>query len=167
MSKYVLLDSKTMVSDTATVSFTGIPSTYTDLVVFVMARNSQNNYGGFGMYFNNTNANLAYRYSRGYDASSHQSGTRTDNIDIMQYPTFGDASGVFANIEIYIKNYASTTQTKYFRADSGRVFPASGGSNTSIRMANGTWNDQTAINRVDLGITDYFLTGSKFWLYGI
>ncbi len=169
MPNYVLLDTKTVTSNTPTVSFTSIPSNYRDLVVFIAARNAQNNYGGFGIYFNNDNSNISYRFMRGYDVSSIQSGTRTDSIDVMQMMTSGDnPSNSFTNGEVYIMNYSSSTQIKKFRADAGRAISQSGGSNTSIRMANGTWNSTSVINRVDFSIfTDNFLVGSKFWLYGI
>lgn len=169
MPNYTLIDTKTVASSTPTVSFTGIPATYRDLVIFIAARNAQNNYGGFGMYFNNTNSNIQYRFMRGFDATSNQTGVRSDSIDIAQMMQSGDTpSNMFTNCEFYITNYSSSTQIKKFRADSGRAISQSGGTNTSIRMANGTWNDTSVINRVDLSIfTDNFLTGSKFWLYGI
>lgn len=168
MPSYQLIDTKTVTSSTNTVSFTVIPQTFTDLVIWGQARNSANNYGGFYMYFNNTYSGMSYGFMRGYDTSSVQTGSQASTVDLAQFPINQDTpSTAFANVEYYIPQYASTSKTKMYRADSGRAgnFGANG---TSIRMANGFWNSTNAINRIDLfGDTDNFAVGTKFWLYGI
>lgn len=168
MPTYKLIDTKTVTSNTNTVSFTSIPDTYTDLVLWISARNAQNNYGGFFMYFNNTYSGMTYRFMRGYDTSSTQTGVQSSTVDVMQFPISGDTANTFSNAEVYITQYSSNAKTKFYRADSARITPNITSNGGSIRMANGRWDSTAVINRVDLFTdTDNFLTGSKFWLYGI
>lgn len=52
---FTLIETKSLASNSNTILFSSIPDTYTDLILFSSVRNAQNNYGGYYIYFNNTN----------------------------------------------------------------------------------------------------------------
>lgn len=109
MANYIPISTVTVGSGgAASISFTGIPQTYTDLVVKVSARNSANN-DGMGISFNGSSTNYSYRdlYGSGSAAGStnNTTGPATGYGLIDQSPA---TASTFANGEIYISNYTSS-----------------------------------------------------------
>ena len=92
----------------ANFTFTTIPNTYTDLLLVISARtNTGSNVEGSTITFNGSNT-YATRYLQG-DGGSAASGTQT----ILNAALFNGASATantFGNSQIYIPNYAGTTQ---------------------------------------------------------
>lgn len=149
-------------STTATVTFTSIPATYTDLVLVCNAAVTT----GVGDYRLNYNNDTGSNYSRTYltgDGTSAASGRQTSrswqDIDYNGY-----MGSSLDNITIInIMNYANTTTYKTTINRSNR---ASSGTDANV----GLWRSTAAINEIDItnsGSSTYFLTGSTFTLYGI
>lgn len=160
---YTLIEKQTLPDSTAgKISFLSIPQTYKDLALWVAARNDDNGFGGFSMYFNNSNSNLQYGTMNG-EANPWTAVARNDSIDIGTFPILNDTpADVLTPCEIYILNYASS-QKKEFRVDSGRL-----GSYFKTRQSWGFWNSTSPITRIDFDIDpDDFKQGSVFLLYGI
>ncbi len=92
----------------ASITFSSIPATFTDLVVVVSARtNTGSNVEGSTITFNGSNT-YAARYLQG-DGGSAASGTQT----ILNALLFNGASATantFGNSQMYIPNYTGTTQ---------------------------------------------------------
>jgi hypothetical protein len=145
------------------VTFSSIPSTYTDLIILSFAANTAINANGMGIRFNSdtaTNYSKTYLYSDGTSAVSGRGSNQT-NISISNLPI--SSTGVFAATITNIQNYSNATTYK-------TVISRGGGGNTGNLVIGyvGTWRSTSAISTIDL-INDSgnFITGSTFNLYGI
>ena len=131
----------------ASMDFTSIPSTYTDLSVFVSARGTAN-FAGNGQYYdikiNNSSANLTQRYLQG-NGSAASSGTSSSTTGNYMPPSDYTAS-TFSNNLIYLPNYSGSTN-KSFYTDSVNENNAS---NAFVIMNAYLWAQTTAINQITL-----------------
>lgn len=160
---YTQIASTTLGSSAASVTFSSIPSTYTDLVIVSFAANTAVNANGMGIRFNSdtaTNYSKTYLYGDGTSAVSGR-GTSQTNISISNLPI--SSSGAFATTVTNIQNYSNATTYK-------TVLSRGGGANTGnlVIAYVGLWRSTAAISTIDL-INDSgsFITGSTFNLYGI
>jgi hypothetical protein len=165
---YEIIDSITLGSDQASVTFSAIPATFTDLkVVFSTRTNRANAIDGLGFYFNGDTT--AARYTSKVligNGSFALSNSANPSNDEGIFTTGDDSTAnTFGNSEIYIPNYAGSNQ-KSSSIDSVGEYNA-----TTIRMniANTLYNQTTAISSITFipitGTT--ILTNSTFYLYGI
>jgi hypothetical protein len=90
------------------VTFSSIPSTYTDLCLKVSLRNTADN-GAARLNFNGASSNFSYRSIFG-DGSSVASYSGTNAWAQIQYPGLLTTSNTFCNGEIYIPNYAGSNK---------------------------------------------------------
>ena len=92
----------------ASISFTSIPATYTDLVVKVSTRNTGGSTGNFANYtLNSTTPTGRVLYGNGASAAS-------DSSQYAHIDTGGGATAsTFANSEIYIPNYAGSNNKSF------------------------------------------------------
>jgi hypothetical protein len=129
----------------ASIDFQNIPQTYTDLVVYLSARNTTSSYQGERLYFNNSNADLRSNYLLSSGGGTQASNAATGYFGSVQGT--GQVANAFDNTFIYISNYSSTSLVKTFSADNS----ASNNTTSSyVGIANGTWNSTAAITRVTL-----------------
>jgi hypothetical protein len=147
----------------ATIDFTSIPSTYTDLVIKYSLRcNGTNGAGAF--YFNSDTTNTNYASRRlGTDGSSAFS-----NNYAAPYGAYADKStytaSTFANGEIYIPNYRSSNN-KSFSVDD---VVENNATTADLFLTAGIWNNTAAITAVRIaGVVDSFVQYSTAMLYGI
>jgi hypothetical protein len=162
---YEKIATTTLGSAQATVTFSSIASTYTDLVV--VCSNLVTNVDGLtvGMYYNSNNSNYSNTYVLS-DGSTRSSGRDTYNTKIGIGYAVGLGTGNPSNIICQIQNYANTNVFKtalmrfnIFQTSTGEV-----GANV------GLWRNTAAINAITFDLNDgakTFLAGSKFTLYGI
>ncbi len=168
---YTLISSSTLSSSAASVTFSSIPSTYTDLVLKISARadtatgaghirmsidnNVSTNYAGTRLYGTGSGA-FSARYSTGsttywlaYDASEGTSYT----------------SSTFANTEIYLPNYASSANKVMSEFGATETNAANANMSITASLFTGT----SAISQIDLTPNSggNFVSGSSFYLYGI
>ena len=168
-STYTLISSNVLTSSAASVTFSAIPSTYTDLVVKLSARDdSAGQTVQLGIQFNsNTSSIYSNTIIRGSgsavisERNSSTTSTRVFNIN-------GDAttSNTFGSGEIYIPNYTGTTQKPL----SGFGATENNATQAFIFGGAGLANLTSAITSITLfnnGGTSNFMTGSSFYLYGI
>ena len=157
----------TVTSPAATsVTFSGIPSTYTHLQIRGIANNGEaSGYNNQSLRFNgDTSANYAYHRLAGDGATVSASGTAnaTSINDVFRIPPAGSTFGVFV---IDILDYTSTTKAKTIRSLNG------GDSNGSgwIGLHSGLWyKTPEAITSITLiSSSGNFGTNSQFALYGI
>lgn len=147
----------------ATIDFTSIPATYTDLVVKLSARATS--LGGVVeevlVAINTSSANQTTRglYGTGSAAAS-QSVTKI----MMLADGSGATASTFSNAELYIPNYAGSTN-KSMSSDSVTENNATAGwqyLNASL------WSQTAAINQITFSITGtLFAQYSTATLYGI
>lgn len=154
---YTLIASNTLGSNSGTVTFSSIPSTYTDLVVV---------YGAIG------NADLQVVLRLNNDSGSNYSVTilggngttassaRESNVYITTDYNYSVTTSGGITI-LNLMDYSNTTTYKTVLCRSGN-----GGKGTQANV--GLWRSTAAINRVDLITTNStFASGSTFKLYGI
>ena len=94
----------------ATISFSSIPQTYTDLKVVMSARSTSASSEGVNLKINSITTGYVSRFLVGNGASAG-SGTRTalagfDFSGVINYST--TTANTFGNVEIYIPNYTSS-----------------------------------------------------------
>jgi len=160
---FTLISSVTLSSSTATISFTSIPATYTDLKVLISARNDGSPAGNILMGFNSLTANFTNKFIQG-DGATVISSNVAQMIGDMDGS--GETANTFNNIEVYIPNYRSSN-FKSFSSDSVNENNAT----TAYQMFTANlWSDTSAITSIQ--ITNRtggrnFVQYSTAYLYGI
>jgi len=152
----------------ASVTFSNIPQTFTDLRVIVSARSSQaaTNDSAY-CYFNGSSSNYSNRFLYGTGSAA---GSATNTTGIYLAPINGDSStaNTMGNLDFYIPNYTSTTNAKSVSVDGVQESNASA---SFMAISAGLWNPGTQAAITSIAI--YPATGpnwlefSTFYLYGI
>jgi len=146
----------------ASISFTSIPGTYTDLLIKLSARGSASgNWIELDAKFNASSSNFTSRYLYGFDTTIG-SATYTDQI---AWITGASAiASIFGNTEIYIPNYASANN-KSVSAD----IVTENNSVNGLNILNAQlWSNSAAITSIELTPTSGTLNQySTATLYGI
>ena len=160
---YTPIESKTLGSSASSVTFTSIPSTYTDLVLIVNGGTSSGS-NALYMRFNNDSTSIystTYMYGNGSSTAPGRLTTR-DAAAIGYYVEPG--TGNEFNSIVHIQNYANTNvyKTVLDRANStAGTYP---GAEASVSL----WRSTAAINRIDVLISSNTINaGTTFTLYGI
>ena len=163
-STYTLISSNVLSSSAASVTFSAIPSTYTDLVVRASIRCSAG--AAEDTLFVTVNGDTSSNYSRtrlqgnGSTASSART-TSATNINVGGVNAGTSTSDTFTNLELYIPNYTSTTSDP-ISIDSA----AENNTTAATRLVNAAlYRGSSAITSITFG--DNFVSGSSFYLYGI
>ena len=166
---YTLIKSEVLASSQASVTFSSIPATYTDLVLRISARNDDSGTvnGVLRVQVNGLSSSIysfTALYGNGSAGSSARASSTTDITDIYLAGNLATAN-TFGTVEIYIPNYAGTTKKPV------ASYGASESNAAAVTMAaNAGLIDLTsAITSISLlnNSTKQFLTGSSFYLYGI
>lgn len=149
---YEPIATNTLGSASATVSFTSIPATYTDL--FLVIGGAASSAQGMFLYFNNdTGAN----YSRNllYGDGTSAVASRSADHKVLEIGT------AISTLTASVMNYSNTTTFK--------TTLARGGSAANLTIAEvGLWRSTAAINRIDVTTgTGTMNTGTVLTLYGI
>ena len=172
-STYTLISSNVLSSTAASVTFSSIPSTYTDLVIRASVRNSGdngNNTAAMSTTFNgDTATNYSWTYVYASVSTSPISGQTSAYNNIQGYFISNGSSSTastFANTEIYIPSYAGSNKkpVSYFGAPETNSTTLDG---NSIGAA--LWQGTAAITTILLKPVygANFVSGSSFYLYGI
>lgn len=147
----------------ASVTFSSIPVTYTDLVVKYSARNASGTVNSLSISFNGSTSNFSNIYLQGSGAAAY-SFSRSDNFLINVINEASSTTNTFASADIYVPNYCSSNY-KSFSMDG-----VTEGNTVSQSMAliAGLWSNTAAITSLTLtGDTSNFAQNSTFTLYGI
>jgi len=165
---YTLIESQVLGSAAASVTFSAIDQTFTDLVLKWSARDDQANYTQTSRLKFNGSAVSEYSWTQLYDSAgtvgSYTSGTAGNNQ--FAYASNGTTStaNTFTNYEIYIPSY-TVAQNKPFSA-----FGVSEDNSTNgyIIASAHLWRNTSAITTILLyPNSGNYVTGSSFYLYGI
>lgn len=168
-STYTLISSNVLSSNTASVTFSSIPSTYTDLVLRATVRTSNANWNDeLQIVFNSdTGTNYSAISLDGVGSSTSSSGVSNNtSTRFTSINGNGSTSNIFSSTEIYIPSYLSTSSKP-----SGTFTGVENNSSTQnyLRAVAQLYRGSSAITSMQL--TSYnganFLTGSSFRLYGI
>ena len=153
----------------ASVTFSSIPATYTDLKLVMSARTTAAEYRSVGvMYFNSdtTGANYSYRLLYGIGSGTGSaSGTGTGGGFLFYVDGASNTASTFNNLDVYIPNYTATT-TKSFSNDG--VSETNDATNNGIGLNASLWSGTAAISSITLSsFSGNFAQYSTFYLYGI
>jgi hypothetical protein len=147
----------------ASIDFTSIASTWTDLVIKCSLRSTSGG-GEFGVQFNGATTGYTDRYLQG-SGSAATSGNDTSKTYIyggeVDYSTY--TSNTFSNGEIYIPNYAGST----YKSVSIDNVTENNATASWAHLSAGLWSNTAAITTVKImgGVT--FAQYSTAYLYGV
>jgi hypothetical protein len=169
---YTLIASNTVGSGgTATVTFSSIPATYTDLLLRISARANVNNYGIRVRFNSDTGTNYTWRRLEGNGASTSSNSNTTfgSPYNTFIYSSANNQStqtaSTFGNMDLYIPNYAGSN----YKSTSHDGANENNGTDAYANLIAGLWSSSAAINSITLtgdGVVD-FVQYSTFYLYGI
>ncbi len=164
MSTYVPIQAITLSSAAASVDFTGIPQTYTDLVIVASARYVSTNTGqGLGIRFNgDTSSNYSFTILEGNGSAASSYRVSNTTSGAMGAVANGSQTS-FAVVSTSIQNYTNNTINKtYITRQSGPSF---------VQGIAGLWRATpapiTSISIFGSGTAGNIDSGSTFTIYGI
>jgi len=166
---YTLISSVTVGSGgAANITFSSIPSTYTDLNILVSARSADTVFlKAVNLRFNGDASSVySYRELYGFSGGAGSfSETNISNIFIGQIPGTSGTASTFANQSIYIPSYTSSSN-KSVSIDSAPEINSA--SNWQLDLMAGLWANSSAITSVALiPGSGNFAQYSTAYLYGI
>ena len=159
-STYTPIATTTLSSNQATVTFSSISGSYTDLVLIVSAQQTPALNTQYIRFNGDTGNNYSYTILAGNGTSAVS--TRNSNVDRWYSGYYAVPPTTGFGIEIYsFQNYANTTT---YKTGLSRTNRASGGVDAMV----GLWRSTSAITSVTYGIDSGNLaTGTTATLYGI
>jgi len=164
MATYTLISSVTVGSGgAASIEFTSIPNTYTDLAISTSQRiSSASPWSDVSVSFNNSTSNLSSLWLNAEGGSTVGYGTSGSAI---YYWTAANSatSNTFGNGFIYIPNYAGSN----FKSVSIDNVGENNAANTILVFTAGLWSNTSAITSVKLTGANNFMQYSTAYLYGI
>jgi hypothetical protein len=162
---YTLISSNVLGSAAASVTFSSIPATYTDLVLRLSVRSDRAfSLDAITFTLNTSTANLSNTRVEG-TGSAPGSLRNTTNLTLNRTSAATTTADTFTSIEFYIPNY-TVSQNKPF---SGH-FASENNATTAYQGATaGLWSNTASLTSIQMGLVDgpNFVSGSSFYLYGI
>jgi hypothetical protein len=165
---YNLITSNVLGSSAASITFSSIPATYTDVLVLGSVRtDGATTRDALNIVrFNGIDTSI---YSR---ATIQADGSSVSSADLSNFPGFvgmesngaTSLANTFASIELYLASYLSS-DTKQLSSIS---MQEDNSTTASIRDNAGYFNNTSAINSITIGPQGAnFVANSSFYLYGI
>jgi hypothetical protein len=165
---YTLISSNVLTSSAASVTFSAIPSTYTDLVVRASPKSDGSNTGFEYMNtrFNGTTSGYSLTRIRTSGASTIDSANLSSQAQLLNgWVDDSVPTSTFGSIELYIPSYTAS-QNKPLS-----VFGVSEQNTTSvaIQILANLWSNTAAITSINFYplYGSNWVSGSSFYLYGI
>jgi len=164
---YTLIASNTLSSDTSSVTFSPIPSTYTDLVLKYSVRSSSSSTtDDLFLTVNGTSANYSQTRLSG-DGASASTGRFSASSEFV----LGDisaatgTSNTFSSGEFYLPSY-TVAQNK---PASNFLAQEQNGTTAYLRIIAALWSNTSTVTSITFSLNSgpNFVSGSSFFLYGI
>lgn len=165
-SYYELIYSATVGAGGASdITFSSIPSTYTDLVLKLSSRTATGGANDVYIQFNtdSTSGNYTERQIQGAGSGTPSSGTGNQQSATSTGST--DTASTFASSEIYIPNYGGSSAKSY----SVDTVTENNGTTAYATLRAGLWSGTSAINAIKLTHNGgaSFAQYSTAYLYGV
>jgi hypothetical protein len=161
-----LIETKTLGADAASIEFTSIPQTFTDLVVLISGRTNNDpdtlTYGVLALSVNSSTADLSNRRLLGDGSAAQSQSSSNGNILITGS---ANTANTFGNASVYIPNYTGSTAKSMSVDDVGE--------NNGTRAWTGLrailWNQTSSITSIGFTASSSgnLVIGSTISLYGI
>ncbi len=157
---YEKIATTTLGSATATVTFSAISGSYTDLVLIMQVTTSSG--GNYTRMQFNSDTGSNYSATRLSGDGSSASSSRVSNQTYMEIDNVSFVNTTIANRILQIQNYSNTTT---YKTVLGRNNNSSNGTGATV----GLWRSTSAITSISvfLEASGTFNSGSTFTLYGI
>ena len=169
---YKLISSNVLTTTAASVTFSSIPNTYTDLVFKIAARSNATTYtNNLRFYINGSTGNV-YSFTRMlYDANAGTASSYTTaaNGNELYFNAATTAASItantFGNAEIYIPSYGSSDSKQMFSFQSAdhNDYIGQGGMTAGLARISSPITSIT----IETNAGQSFVSGSSFYLYGI
>jgi len=135
----------------ATIDFTSIPATYTDIVIKYSGRSTAaGNYQNVNIKINtDTGSNYTSKLLYGDGSAAGSDTTTTTFLKFMYIPFSSATASVFGSGELYFAKYAGSIY-KSMIADTVTENNLTGSGSSIIGLTAGLWSDNSAINAITL-----------------
>jgi hypothetical protein len=165
-STYEPISTQTLATTAASVTFTSIPSTYTDLMVIISSTATNNNYD-IGMRYNSDSSTNYSMTALVFNADNSASAYAARETSVSSIRSNTNINNTIPNpLALQINNYANTNAFK--TSVSRSSVPSTG---YGLAATVGLWRSTAAINEVTFvllgGGSTTFKVGSTFTIYGI
>jgi len=165
---YTLISSNVLSSAAASVTFSSIPATYTDLVLRISARNDGAvNNNNLGIRVNGLSTTIySSTYLQGSGSAASSSNSSGDNA-LQANLTQGSLTlaNTFTSLEFYFSNYAGSNNKPVSGISQGESNVTSAVTRATANLIQ-TTSAITSILIYEVGSYN-FVSGSSFYLYGI
>lgn len=170
MATYRLINSYTVTgSSTASFSFSAIPSTFTDLCLWISAKvdRAGASRSGLRLTFNGNTSNYEWIRFLAYDGNNQIGETQSSQAFIPLIDATANTidNNIFAQGLFYIAGYQNSTD-KTFGSDNGT--PNDATTPFIVEWNGGRWSNSAAISSIEIsGNTYNFKANTTAYLYGI
>jgi hypothetical protein len=150
----------------ASISFTNIPQTYTDLKIEISAKDTTTGSAGWcniAILFNGSSSNFSQTFVFGYGTGS-TSGRDTNGYARISSSLTG--TNIFSNNSMYIPNYTSSNYKSYI-IDEIQENNSSTAYYAGQFLIAGLWSNTSAISSIQFNALTSIMQYSKFSLYGV
>lgn len=159
---YEPIATTTLTAGTATVTFSSIPATYTDVIAVVHAISD----GTFANFNVRVNGDTGSNYSR---TRLSGNGTSATSARATSQTSFflADVSGISnTGRSFYIVNFMNYANTTTYKSVLNRTNTVNGNAGDGVELHAQLWRSTSAINEISFLVSS-FASGSTFTLYGI
>lgn len=168
---YVAIAKNIFTTSAASVTFSSIPATYTDLYMLISARITGTGgamIGTLRLELNTDNgANYSYIELLG-NGTACSVAVGSTSAFMLRSPADGQAANIFCNDELYISNYTNSALQKQASTTSAVDSNSVTAGDTRLSVGASKWNNTAAITSIKLVANSGSIdTGSSFYLYGI
>jgi hypothetical protein len=150
----------------ASIDFTSIPSTYTDLCLDISIRDSQGGAANAALVsFNGSTSSFTVRHLQGQPSvSPNVNSATTPARFIGNSDSSGATASTFSSISLYIPNYAGSANKSY----SADAATENNATEAYSNIVAGLWSNTAAINQVTISPSGgTFVQYSTAYLYGV
>jgi hypothetical protein len=157
---YEKIQTNTLTSTTATVTFTSISGAYTDLILIINAADTTSNSNAALVINGDTSSNYSRTNLTGNGSTA--SSTKVSNASNLYItPAIGTGTNFTTNWVITFQNYSNTTTNKNILVRGNQAID-------SLAVIAGLWRSTAAITSLDIqNQGTAWKIGSTFTLYGI
>jgi len=161
---YEKIATNTLSSTQATVTFSSISGSYTDLILVInpIASGVADSYP-YIRFNSDSGSNYSRLFIRGTGTTASSDKVANETLAYLIGGNVVQTDSTFNGI-LHINNYSNTTTYKTYLSRTN----VATGTNASVELLVGMWRNTSAINSIAISlIANSFVSGSTFTLYGI
>ena len=151
----------------ASIDFTSIPATFTDLCLKVSSRdnNTGSYWSNIWLRFNGSTSSYSSRLLYDADGTAGSTSNATNALTFAYSTAPNATANTFGNTEFYIPNYAGSA----YKSVSSDSVTENNGTNILLGMQAGLWSNTAAVNQITLipANSASFVQYSTAYLYGV